>query len=84
MNKRGIIVLGMLATTSLSTWAQQIKGVVIDQKSKETLIGAVITAVPSNGSKGAASEKDGIKAITDIDGNFSLQDLKDGTYTLYT
>ena len=43
--KRGIIVLGMLATTGLSTWAQQIKGIVIDQKSKETLIGAVITAV---------------------------------------
>ena len=55
--KRGIIVLGMLATTGLSTWAQQIKGV--------------------------TAEKDGIKAITDIDGNFSLQDLKDGTYTLY-
>ena len=86
--KRGIIVLGMLATTGLSTWAQQIKGIVIDQKSKETLIGAVITAVPQNGAsassaKGNTAQKDGIKTITDIDGNFSLQDLKDGTYTLY-
>ena len=86
--KRGIIVLGMLATTGLSTWAQQIKGIVIDQKSKETLIGAVITAVPQNGAsassaKGNTAQKDGVKAITDIDGNFSLQDLKDGTYTLY-
>ena len=38
--KRGIIVLGLLSAASMPTWAQQIKGVVIDQKSKETLIGA--------------------------------------------
>ena len=41
--KRGIIVLGLLSAASMPTWAQQIKGVVIDQKSKETLIGAVVT-----------------------------------------
>ena len=28
--KRGIIVLGLLSTASMPTWAQQIKGVVID------------------------------------------------------
>ena len=33
--KRGIIVLGLLSAVSIPTWAQQIKGVVIDQKSKE-------------------------------------------------
>ena len=33
--KRGIIVLGLLSAASMPTWAQQIKGVVIDQKSKE-------------------------------------------------
>ena len=81
--KRGIIRLGLLAAGITPMWAQDIKGVVIDQKSKETLIGAVITAVPGNGSKNATQEKDGIKAVTDIDGNFSLQNLKDGTYTLY-
>ena len=81
--KRGIIGLGLLAAGITPMWAQDIKGVVIDQKSKETLIGAVITAVPGNGSKNATQEKDGIKAVTDIDGNFSLQNLKDGTYTLY-
>lgn len=80
--KREIIVLGLLATAIMPMWAQQLKGIVIDKKSKETLIGAVITAMPSNGSK-AAVEKDGIKAMTDIDGNFVLQNLKDGTYTLY-
>ena len=72
----------MLATTSLSAWAQQLKGVVIDKSSKETLIGEVVTAVLSDGFQSKVSEKDGIKDITDIDGNFSIQDLKDGTYTL--
>lgn len=81
--KRGIMGLGLLAAGITPMWAQDIKGVVIDQKSKETLIGAVITAVPGNGSKNATQEKDGIKAVTDIDGNFSLLNLKDGTYTLY-
>ena len=33
--KRGIIVLGLLSPASMPTWAQQIKGVVINQKSKE-------------------------------------------------
>lgn len=33
--KRGIIVLGLLSAASMPTWAQQIKGVVINQKSKE-------------------------------------------------
>ena len=34
--KRGIIVLGLLSAASMPTWAQQIKGVVIEQKSKES------------------------------------------------
>lgn len=32
----------------MPTWAQQIKGVVIDHKSKETLIGAVVTMDGTN------------------------------------
>lgn len=71
--KRGIIVLGLLSAASIPTWAQQIKGVVIDQKSKETLIGAVITVDGTN-----------VKAITNIDGNFQIDGLdKDKKYTLY-
>ena len=71
--KRGIIVLGLLSAASMPTWAQQIKGVVIDQKSKETLIGAVITVDGTN-----------VKAITNIDGNFQINGLdKDKKYTLY-
>ena len=70
---RGIIVLGLLSTASLQSWAQQIKGVVIDKKSKETLVGAVITV-----------EGTDAKAVTDINGNFTLDGLKkDKTYTLY-
>ncbi len=71
--KRGIIVLGLLSTASMPMWAQQIKGVVIDQKSKETLIGAVVTVDGTN-----------VKAITNIDGNFLIDGMKkDKTYTLY-
>ena len=71
--KRGIIVLGLLSAASMPTWAQQIKGVVIDQKSKETLIGAVVTVDGTN-----------VKAITNIDGNFQIDGLdKEKTYILY-
>ena len=71
--KRGIIVLGLLSAASMPTWAQQIKGVVIDQKSKETLIGAVVTVDGTN-----------VKAITNIDGNFQIDGLdKERKYTLY-
>lgn len=71
--KRGIIVLGLLSAASMPTWAQQIKGVVIDQKSKETLIGAVVTVDGTN-----------VKAITNIDGNFQIDGMKkDKTYTRY-
>lgn len=71
--KRGTIVLGLLSAASMPTWAQQIKGVVIDQKSKETLIGAVVTVDGTN-----------VKAITNIDGNFLIDGMKkDKTYTLY-
>ena len=71
--KRGIIVLGLLSAASMPTWAQQIKGVVIDQKSKETLIGAVVTVDGTN-----------VKAITNIDGNFQIDGMdKEKKYTLY-
>ncbi len=77
--KRGIIALGLLSMASMPAWAQQIKGVVTDKNSKETLIGAVVTAVEGNGSK-----KDGIRAVTDIDGCYRLDGLKKNkTYTLY-
>ncbi len=77
--KRGIIVFGLLSMVSLPSWAQHIKGVVTDKNTKETLIGAVVTAVENNGAKAG-----GIKAVTDVDGHFQFDGLKkDKTYTLY-
>ena len=64
--------MGLLSAVSLQSWAQQLKGVVIDKNSKETLIGAVISI-----------EGTDVKAVTDVSGNFSFEGLKDGTYTLY-
>ena len=82
--KRGrIILLGLLATVSFQSTAQKIKGVVIDKNTKETLIGAKVLAVGSDG--GVISPKpDSIRAVTNMEGNFTLSGLqKDKTYTLY-
>ena len=70
--RKGIIALGLLSVCHIQLWAQQLKGVVIDKNSKETLIGAVVSVEGSN-----------VKAVTDIDGNFTLNGLKKGKYTLY-
>ncbi len=73
--KRGFIAataLLLMSQMPTSAMAQQLKGVVIDKNSKETLIGAVISV-----------EGTDVKAVTDIDGNFTLDGLKDGKYTLY-
>ncbi len=80
--KKGIIALGLLSTVSLQLWAQQIKGVVIDKNTKETLVGAVIKAVRNKGGNTAA-QGEGVNVITNLDGNFSFDGLKEGTYTLY-
>ena len=77
--KRGIIALSLLSAYTMPMWAQQVKGVVTDKNSKEALIGAVITAVKSSSNESVNKTQ----AVTDIDGNFTLDGLKDGTYTLY-
>ena len=61
----------MIGSTTTAL-AQQLKGNVVDKNSHETLIGAVVTVEGTN-----------FKAVTDIDGNFQLNGLKKGTYTLY-
>ena len=63
-----LLIIGS-TTTAL---AQQLKGNVVDKNSRETLIGAIVTVEGTN-----------LKAVTDIDGNFQLNGLKKGTYTLY-
>ena len=62
-----LLIIGS-TTTAL---AQQLKGNVVDKNSHKTLIGAVVTV-----------EGTSLKAVTDIDGNFQLNGLKKGTYTL--
>ena len=61
----------MIGSTTTAL-AQQLKGNVVDKNSHETLIGSVVTVEGTN-----------LKAVTDIDGNFQLNGLKKGTYTLY-
>ena len=80
--KRELIALGMLSVCAMPSWAQQLKGTVVDKGSKDVLIGAVVTAV-RNGNSNATHKEDGAKTVTDIDGNFALDGLKNGTYTLY-
>ncbi len=62
----------LLSQVPASALAQQLKGVVVDKNSKETLIGAVVSVEGSD-----------VRAVTDIDGNFTLDGLKNGKYTLY-
>ncbi|MBP7768004.1 MAG: TonB-dependent receptor [Prevotella sp.] len=65
--KRGIAVLLLLMLATTYVMAQRIKGKVADAKTKEALIGAMVTV------KG--SDK---RAVTDMDGNFMLDGLRAG------
>ena len=72
-NRIAFAAMALLMIGSTTTaLAQQLKGNVVDKNSHETLIGAVVTVEGTN-----------LKAVTDIDGNFQLNGLKKGTYTLY-
>lgn len=74
MNNRNCSLVAattLLMTCSAGVFAQQISGTVVDKKSNETLIGAVVSVEGSNA-----------KAVTDTDGNFELNGLKNGKYTL--
>lgn len=74
MNNRNCSLVAattLLMTCSAGAFAQKISGTVVDKKSNETLIGAVLSVEGSNA-----------KAVTDTDGNFELNGLKNGKYTL--
>ncbi len=61
-----------LALTELTVAsAQSISGTVVDDKSGETLMGVAVEI-----------EGDGVKAISDLDGRFEINNLSSGTYTL--
>ena len=80
--KKEIVALGMLSMCSLSAWSQQVKGRIVDQNSKEALIGVLITAVKNQDNKNR-EQVDSIKTVTDVEGNFAFDKLEDGTYTLF-
>ncbi len=61
----------LMSTISLFTIAGNIQGTVIDKNSQETLIGATIQIMNTT-----------MGVVTDMDGNFELTGLKNGSYTL--
>ena len=70
VNKK-IVIGACLTICCTQAWAQQIKGTVSDAKTNETLIGALVAV--------EGSDK---KAVTDIDGAFTIDGLEPGTHTL--
>lgn len=69
-SKKGLATL--LLITSLHANAQQINGYIVDETTKEPLIGAIV-------------EMDGTdkKFVADIDGKFIIEGLQEKPYTLY-
>ena len=66
---RTIAAATALLMTTMTTLADDIKGVVVDKHSREPLIGATVMV----GNKGA---------VTDTEGRFAIQGLKKGKYTV--
>lgn len=71
MKKIGFLVLGLFLSVSLWSQTGVICGTVTDVKLKEPLIGASVVI-----------EGTTIGAITDIDGNFRIENVNPGTYTV--
>ena len=71
LNKNVIVALLLLLTNSLTAQNGSITGKVTDSKNSEPLIGAAVTI--SGTTTGSA---------TDFDGNYTIPNVKSGTYTL--
>lgn len=70
--KRKTILLSLLLMfITINTSAQKISGTVIDGKNKDPLIGAVVEITGTD-----------YKTVTDIDGKFEIDGLKNSTYSL--
>lgn len=70
-NKRGIATIVLFLILALTSRAQSIQGIVQDEQTKEPLIGVAVSVKGNDA-----------KTVTDIDGNFEINGLKNGTYTL--
>jgi hypothetical protein len=66
-----VIHILLLASMMVSAQKGTIKGIVADAKSKETLIGATVML-----------EGTMIGAVTDFDGNYSIENVEPGTYSI--
>ena len=69
--KRGIVAALLLMFMAVQTYAQEIVGNVCEAKTNVPVIGATIEI-----------EGDKPVAVSDIDGNFTITDLKEGHYNL--
>jgi len=66
-----LVLILMFAVTSAFAASGKLRGSVVDDKTKEALIGASIVIVGTN-----------YGAVTDVDGNYIIQNVPPGTYSL--
>lgn len=72
--KKWLLVAMLFLLHTMGMAAQQIRGIVVDKKTKETLVGAVVEVLGD----------DKRKAVTDVDGQFVIDGVAEGkSYTLY-
>ncbi len=73
MIKSGHILIFMLSLLAFPAFAQQgvLKGTISDSTTKSTLIGAKVFVLGTS-----------YRALTDIDGNFTIQDIPAGKYQI--
>lgn len=68
---KGISLMIILLMLALTVQAAVLRGTITDKATKEPLIGAAVQLSGTN-----------IGTITDVDGNFELAGLRNGTYKL--
>jgi outer membrane receptor protein involved in Fe transport len=66
-----LLLISLFAVTSAFAASGKLRGSVVDDKTKEALIGASIVIVGTN-----------YGAVTDVDGNYIIQNVPPGTYSL--
>ena len=71
VRKKVLFIVTLLSLLSTQLLAENIKGIIRDKSSKEPLTGATVQIVGTN-----------IGVIADLDGNYNLAGLKNGTYNL--
>ena len=65
------MLVGVIAVSSVLMAAGKIRGTVVDEKTKEAMVGANIVIVGTS-----------FGSVSDIDGNFIIMNIQPGTYSL--